>query len=35
METIKLKINGFEVEAYDRQPLIEVAEKIGVKIQTL
>ncbi len=33
--TIKIKINGFEVEAFDRQPLIEVAEKIGVKIPTL
>lgn len=35
METITLKINGIEVEAYDRQPLLEVAEKIGVKIPTL
>lgn len=35
METIKLKINGFEVEAFDRQPLIEVAEKLGIKIPTL
>lgn len=32
---VKLKINGFEVEAFDRQPLIEVAEKIGIKIPTL
>ncbi len=35
METIKLKINGFEVEAYDKQPLIEVAEKLGIRIPTL
>jgi len=35
MNTIKLKINGYETEALDRQPLIEVAEKLGIKIPTL
>lgn len=35
MKTVRLKIDGIEVEAEDRTPLINVAQKIGVKIPTL
>jgi len=35
MTTIKLKINGIETEAEDRTPILNIAEKLGVKIPTL
>ena len=35
MTTIKLKMNGIEVEAEDRTPLLKIAEKLGIKIPTL
>jgi len=35
MTTIKLKINGIETEAEDRMPILNIAEKLGVKIPTL
>ena len=35
MKMIKLKIDGIETETVDRTPLIQVAEKLGIKIPTL
>lgn len=35
MTTVKLKMNGIEVEAEDRTPLLKIAEKLGIKIPTL
>ncbi len=35
MKTIKLKVNDIEVEAEDRTPLLQVAQKLGVRIPTL
>jgi heterodisulfide reductase subunit A len=35
MKTIKLRINGIETEAADRTPILNVAEKLGIKIPTL
>jgi heterodisulfide reductase subunit A len=35
MKTIKLKINGIETEAQDRTPILNIAEKLGIRIPTL
>jgi len=35
MKTIKLKINGIETEAQDRTPILNIADKLGIKIPTL
>jgi heterodisulfide reductase subunit A2 len=35
MKTIKVKINGIETEAEDRTPIINIAQKLGIKIPTL
>jgi heterodisulfide reductase subunit A2 len=35
MKTIRLKMNGIEVEAEDRTPLLQIAQKLGVRIPTL
>ncbi len=35
MKTIKVKINGIEAEAADRTPILNIAEKLGIKIPTL
>ncbi len=35
MKTIKVKINGIETEAEDRTPILNIAQKLGIKIPTL
>jgi heterodisulfide reductase subunit A len=35
MKTIKVKINGIETEAEDRTPILQIAQKLGIKIPTL
>ena len=35
MKTIKLKVNGIEVEAEDRTPILAIAAKLGIKVPTL
>ncbi len=35
MKTIKVKIDGIETEAEDRTPILNIAQKLGIKIPTL
>jgi heterodisulfide reductase subunit A-like polyferredoxin len=35
MKTIKLKIDGIETETTDRTPILQIAEKLGIRIPTL
>jgi len=35
MKTIELKMNGIEVEAEERTPLLKIAERLGIRIPTL